>query len=37
MSPATEHNQSRSVTVENIREFNIKMIDMARGLAKKCR
>jgi hypothetical protein len=29
MSPATEHNQSRSVTVENIRDFNVKMIDMA--------
>jgi hypothetical protein len=29
MSPATELNQSRSVTVENIRDFNVKMIDMA--------
>ena len=29
MSLVREQNQSRSVTVESIRDFNIKMIDMA--------
>jgi len=29
MSSPTNHDQSISVTVENIRDFNVKMIDMA--------
>ena len=29
MSPTSIHDQNISVTVENIRDFNIKMIDMA--------
>jgi phasin family protein len=29
MSPATNHDQSISVAFESIREFNVKMIDMA--------
>jgi phasin family protein len=29
MSPTTNHDQNISVAVENIRDFNVKMIDMA--------
>jgi phasin family protein len=29
MSPASNHDQSISVTFESIRDFNVKMIDMA--------
>jgi phasin len=31
MSPTSNHDQNISVTVENIRDFNVKMIDMAQA------
>jgi phasin len=31
MSPTSNHDQNNSVTVDNIRDFNVKMIDMAQA------
>jgi len=34
MSPTSNHDQNISVTVESIRDFNVKMIDMAQANAE---